>query len=238
MGRVPLSDIAFGPGDRSLLLPDPASPDTGVTRVWDLRERRTTAVLEDTSGKTVPHPDGDLAVTTGGEAYRLPSGTRLPATRFTGGGTALAFSPDGGYLAVGEGSGRVVLWDGRLKRRLGVLADPDTTTYQYVSALAFSPDGRTLAVAGDEGTLQLWDVASRRRVGSPLPTPGDTVQALSFGPDGGTLYAAGQHAPPQTYRIGSADAATTVCRRAGGGLTREEWSRHLPDVPYRRSCPG
>ncbi|MGC0405937.1 WD40 repeat protein/energy-coupling factor transporter ATP-binding protein EcfA2 [Streptomyces sp. SAI-126] len=237
MGRVPLSDIAFGPGDRSLLLPDPASPDTGVTRVWDLRERRTTAVLEDTSGKTVPHPDGDLAVTTGGEAYRLPSGTRLPATRFTGGGTALAFSPDGGYLAVGEGSGRVVLWDGRLKRRLGVLADPDTTTYQYVSALAFSPDGRTLAVAGDEGTLQLWDVASRRRVGSPLPTPGDTVQALSFGPDGGTLYAAGQHAPPQTYRIASADAATTVCRRAGGGLTREEWSRHLPDVPYRRSCP-
>ncbi|WP_020118053.1 WD40 repeat domain-containing protein [Streptomyces canus] len=206
--------------------------------MWDLGRRRTTAVLEDTSGNAVVHPDGDLVVTAGGEAYRLPSGTRLPATRFTGGGTALAFSPDGGYLAVGEGSGRVVLWDGRLKRRLGVLADPETTTYQYVSALAFAPDGRTLAVAGDEGTLQLWDVDSRRRVGAPLPAPGDTVQALTFGPDGSTLRAAGQHAPPQTYRIGSADAADTVCRRAGGGLTPEEWSRHLPDVPYRRTCPG
>ncbi|MGK3941613.1 hypothetical protein ABK046_24650 [Streptomyces caeruleatus] len=233
----PLPDIAFGPGDRTLLLAGPAAPETGTTRVWDLRRHRTTAVLEDTSGPSVVHPDGDLAVTTGGEAYRLPSGARLPATRFTGGGTAVAFSPDGAHLAVGEGSGRVVLWDGRLKRRLGVLADPDTTTYQYVSALAFAPDGRTLAVAGDEGTLQLWDVASRRRVGSPLPAPGDTVQALAFGPGGDTLRTAGQHTPPQTYRIGPADAAGTVCRRAGGGLTPEEWSRHLPDVPYRRTCP-
>ncbi|MDH6553331.1 hypothetical protein [Streptomyces sp. SAI-041] len=237
LGGGPLSDFVFGRGDRSLLLSDAASPGTGATRVWDLRQHRTTAVLADTSGRAVVHPDGDLAVTTGGEAYRLPSGTRLPATRFTGGGTAVAFSPDGRYLAVGEGSGRVVLWDGRLQRRLGVLADPETTTYQYVSALAFSPDGRTLAVAGDEGTLQLWDVDSRRRVGSPLPTPGDTVRALAFGPDGSTLRAAGQHAPPQTYRTGPTDAAGTVCHRAGGGLTPEEWSRHLPDVPYRRTCP-
>lgn len=184
------------------------------------------------------HPDGDLVVTTGGEAYRLPSGTRLPADRFPSGGTALAFSPDGAYLAVGDGSGRVVLWDGRLTRRLGVLADPETTTYQYVSALAFAPDGRTLAVAGDEGTLQLWDVASRRRIGAPLPTPGDTVSALAFGADGASLHAAGNHTPPRTYPIDADRAAATVCRRAGGGLTREEWSRHLPDIAYRRSCPA
>lgn len=238
IGTAPLSHLAFGPDDRSLLLTDPPSPDTGTVRVFDLKRRKTVRTLTDSSGTAVPHPDGDLAVTTGGEAYRLPSGTRLPSTRLPSGGTALAFSPDGAYLAVGEGSGRVVLWDGRLGRRLGVLADPETATYQYVSALAFAPDGRTLAVAGDEGTLQLWDVASRRRVGSPLPTPGDTVSALAFDRDGDTLRAMGDHTPPQNYPVGADGAAETVCRRAGGGLTPEEWSRHLPDVPYRRSCPG
>ncbi|MFE3849841.1 hypothetical protein ACFXPN_01710 [Streptomyces griseorubiginosus] len=238
IGRTPPAHLAFGPGDRSLLLTDLPSPDTGTVRIWDLERRRTTRTLTSTSGAVALHPDGDLVVTTGGEAYRLPSGTRLPADRFPSGGTALAFSPDGAYLAVGDGSGRVVLWDGRLTRRLGVLADPETTTYQYVSALAFAPDGRTLAVAGDEGTLQLWDVASRRRIGAPLPTPGDTVSALAFGADGASLHAAGNHTPPRTYPIDADRAAATVCRRAGGGLTREEWSRHLPDIAYRRSCPA
>ncbi|MFF7051235.1 hypothetical protein ACFY94_23075 [Streptomyces griseorubiginosus] len=238
LGRTPPAHLAFGPGDRSLLLTDLPSPTVGSVRILDLERRATTRTLTSTGGAVALHPDGDLVVTTGGEAYRLPSGTRLPAGRLPSGGSALAFSPDGTYLAVGDGSGRVELWDGRLHRRLGVLADPETTTYQYVSALAFAPDGRTLAVAGDEGTLQLWDVASRRRIGSPLPTPGDTVTALAFGADGDSLHAAGDHTPPRTYLVGPDRAAATVCRRAGGGLTREEWSRHLPDVTYRRSCPA
>lgn len=238
LGRTPPAHVAFGPGDRSLLLTDLPSPGIGTVRIWDLKRRKTTRTLTTSSGAVALRPDGDLAVTTGGEAYRLPSGTRLPAARLPSGGTALAFSPDGAYLAVGDGSGRVVLWDGRLGRRLGVLADPETTTYQYVSALAFAPDGRTLAAAGDEGTLQLWDVASRRRIGAPLPTPGDTVTALAFGEDGDSLHAAGAHTPPRTYLIGPDQSARTVCQRAGGGLTREEWSRHLPDVTYRRGCPA
>ncbi|NNN37309.1 WD40 repeat domain-containing protein, partial [Streptomyces sp. S3(2020)] len=236
LGPAPLAHIAFGPDDRSLLLTEEPVPDTAATRVWDLARRTTTATLSGTSGGTLPHPDGDLLVTTGGEAYRLPAGTRLPSTGLPGGGTAMAFSPDGAYFAVGDGSGRVELWDGRLKGRLGVLADPDTTTYQYVSAVAFSPDGRTLAVVGDEGTLHLWDVASRRRVGAPLPTPGDTVAALAFSPDGTLLYAAGDHTPVQTYEITPEAAADTVCRRVRDGLSPEEWHRQLPDVPYRETC--
>ncbi|MCX5366059.1 hypothetical protein OG864_46015 [Streptomyces sp. NBC_00124] len=236
LGPTPLAHIAFGPDDRSLLLTEEPTPDTAETRVWDIGRRTTTATLPGTSGGTLLHPDGDLVVTTGGEAYRLPTGTRLPSTGLPGGGTAMAFSPDGRYFAVGEGSGRVELWDGRLKGRLGVLADPDTTTYQYVSAVAFSPDGRTLAVVGDEGTLRLWDVASRRRIGSPLPTPGDTVGALAFSPDGTLLHAAGDHTPVQTYEITPEAAADTVCRRVRDGLSPEEWHRQLPDVPYRETC--
>ncbi|MEV8455492.1 WD40 repeat domain-containing protein [Streptomyces sp. NPDC052095] len=70
-----------------------------------------------------------------------------------------------------------------------------------MSGLAFSPDGSVLAVAGDEGMLELWDTASRQRLGSPLPTPGDTIRDLVFDQDGTTLRTAGDHTAPQTYNL-------------------------------------
>ncbi|MDX3524610.1 hypothetical protein [Streptomyces scabiei] len=227
--------LAFGPGDRSLILA--GVPGVGTyTRIWDLRRRTTTHKVPGVGGDTALHPDGDLAVTTQGDAYRLSSGARLPSTRTSGTTSALAFSPDGEYLAAGDDSGRVVLWDSHLTQRLGVLA-PDTPNGQYVSALAFSPDSGVLAVAGDEGALQLWDTASRQRIGSALPTPGDTVHALAFSPDGRRLYAAGDHTPLQSYDISPAGAARTICQRVTNGLPPSQWQRHLPAIPYRRTCP-
>lgn len=237
LGPGLVGNLAFGPSDRSLLLSGIPSPDTAPTRVWDLQSRTTTRTVPDTAGDAVLHPDGDLVVTTGGRTYRVPSGTRLPPTQAPGKASALAFSPDGQYLAAGDASGRVALWDGRLEQRLGVLAAPDTTTYQYVSALAFSTDGQILAVSSDEGTLQLWDTASRQRIGSPLLAPGDTVHALAFSPDGGKLYAAGEHTPLQIYDIAPDVASRTVCHKVTDGLPPNEWRRHLPDVPYRNNCP-
>uniref|UniRef100_UPI0031CECA96 WD40 repeat domain-containing protein n=1 Tax=Streptomyces hawaiiensis TaxID=67305 RepID=UPI0031CECA96 len=101
----------------------------------------------------------------------------------------------------------------------------------------FSPDSGVLAVAGDEGTLQLWNTASRQKIGSPLPTPGDTVHALAFSPDGRRLYAAGDHTPLQSYDISPAGAVRTICQRVTNGLSPGQWQRHLPAVPYRRACP-
>ncbi|OLF09673.1 hypothetical protein BLA60_17925 [Actinophytocola xinjiangensis] len=233
-----LTNIAFSPDDRSLLITGILDVDgTTSTRVWDLRRRTTTRTIADTAGDVVPHPNGQLIVTTQGRAYRFPSGSRLPAVRGTGKATALAFSPNGDYLAAGDASGRVALWDGQLTQHLGVLTAPDTTTYQYVSALAFSPDGQTLAVAADEGTLQLWDTTTHLRIGSSLPTPGDTVRALAFSPDGRTLHAAGDHTPLQTYDITPDKAAQTVCQRVTNHLTSNQWQRHLPGTPYQQLCP-
>nr|WSY52851.1 hypothetical protein OG999_23860 [Streptomyces sp. NBC_00886] len=108
---------------------------------------------------------------------------------------ALAFSPDGQYLAAGDQSGRVTLWDGRAAHRLAVLGGTFTDDRQdsgaAVSVMAFSPDSRTLAVGGGDGTLQLWDVPTGQRLGSTLTTANEPIFSVGFDADGRTLRTSG-----------------------------------------------
>ncbi|CAL9278644.1 WD40 repeat domain-containing protein [Streptomyces sp. SudanB52_2052] len=147
--------------------------------------------------------------------------------------TALAFSPDGKYLAAGEESGQVTVWDGDAEKPLGILpASPEREGKpRHVSALVFSPDGRTLAAAGHDGTLRLWDTDSSRPIGSALPTPGTALLDLAFSPDNKTLSGAGEHVLLQTYDITTGRAATLACDRAGAGLTQDEWRTPRPWHP-------
>jgi WD40 repeat protein len=69
------------------------------------------------------------------------------------GARALAFSPDGGLLALADRT--VDLWDGNGVRQLGKFGAPTAETL----AVAFSADGRQLATGGGDGCLRLWDVA-------------------------------------------------------------------------------
>lgn len=103
-----------------------------------------------------------------------------------------------------------------------------------MTALAFSPDGNTLAVAGKAGALRLWNTTSHQPLGEALPTSGDPVLSVAFTSDGTELRAAGQWTRPQTYTVSPGRAADAVCRRAGGGLPRADWSSYLPDVAYAR----
>jgi WD40 repeat protein len=155
---------------------------------------------------------------------------------------ALAFSADGSRLAAGDGTGRVALWDGQLRRKAGVLRNVFPArlgdTPEGVSALALSPDGRTLAVGGDAGTLQLWDVATQQPLGGPLPTPGDSIDSVAFSSDSNTVYEAGTHVPLQRYVIAPEAVVAKVCVRAGTGLTRAQWHARIPEVPYREVCGG
>ena len=102
---------------------------------------------------------------------------------------ALAFSPDGGELAVG-GYHEITLWnptDGKLLRRLKSVA-------QRTYSLAYSPDGQWLAAAsgtpGRLGEVKLFEV----RTGSvrhTLATTADSMLAVCFSSDGARLAAGG-----------------------------------------------
>lgn len=231
--------MALSPEGRSLFL-SRGEDEEGRTEVYDVRRGNRTKVLRGMGGDLAVRPDGRLLVAASGRMADLRDGRVRRVGLDADSLTAITFSPDGRLFAAGDASGRVTLWDGELRRRVGEFDGTFTSERQDaaepVGALAFSPDGRTLAVGGSEGTLRLWDATANQPLGAALPTPGDLQVALAFGPDSATLNAAGEHVPRQRYRVGPRQVAADVCARTGTGLSRRDWKAYIPDVPYRPTC--
>ncbi|WP_128433648.1 hypothetical protein [Streptomyces cyaneus] len=235
----PLSDLAVGPGGRTVL-----TVREGGAEVWDTARGRRSRTLHGMSETALAiRPDGRLLVSHG-DAYADPASGKVTGRALADGRevTALDFSPDGTRLAVGDDTGHVTLWDGDVRRRTGVLTGTADTVSrgepEPVTALAFSSDGHTLAVGGRAGTLRLWDTDGQRLLGSDLPTSGDEIGSLSFARDGGTVYVSGPDVLLQALSIDPDQAVRTICERAGGGLTRAQWHTYVPDAPYREVCPA
>jgi WD40 repeat protein len=232
-----VNGIAFHPDGTSLMAS--RIPEAERLEFWNLRSGNMTRDIRGIGGETLAlEPGGRILATDHGQFLDLQSGRITRRALTSGTTTALAFSPDGKYLAAGDESGQVTVWDSDANEHLGILpASPAADGKpRHVSALAFSPDGRTLAAAGYDGTLRLWDTDSSRPIGSALPTSGTALLDLAFSPDNKTLYAAGEHVPLQTYDITTGQAAALACDRAGAGLTSDEWRTHVRGVPYQRTC--
>jgi RNA polymerase sigma factor (sigma-70 family) len=109
--------------------------------------------------------------------------------------TALAFSADGQWLAVGGGDGFVRLWEVSTRRELHRLHGHEGGT----AVLAFSADGRRLLTCGD-GEALLWDLRPRQASGKT-----DALADL-LSEDGPTVYRA-------VWRLAADAAAPALLRR-------------------------
>jgi WD40 repeat protein len=77
------------------------------------------------------------------------------------GRTQAAYSPNGRLVAIGDGRGRIDLWDGCTGKLVRTVQQEGAAIY-YNAALAFAPDGKALAAAERSGTVRFWDVTSGR----------------------------------------------------------------------------
>ncbi len=105
-----------------------------------------------------------------------PAAGALPGFR------AVAFSPDGKWLATSGVDAHLRVWSpatGKEERRIAAGAVPP-------AHLAFSPDGKALAACNDAGTIRLFDVSSGREI-RPAGGPRDEVRAAVLTPDGRTV---------------------------------------------------
>jgi WD40 repeat protein/uncharacterized caspase-like protein len=120
--------------------------------------------------------------------------------------SALAFSPDGKTLAVGEyGNGGLILID-----FVGQKFKAKTQTIgQSIDWLAYAPDGR-LAVSAADGTIRLFSDALQELVPAvklPVGRGGANMPwGLAFSPDG-KILAVGSLTESNIYLLGSTDLA-------------------------------
>jgi len=111
--------------------------------------------------------------------WNLPDGAavRLGRGRISGSDRAVAFSPDGGSLAVATIIG-VWLYDLEDRGRLTLLP------VERAQAVAYTTDGTTLVLGSPQG-IELWDVATGTRTAA---LGGNAwIEAMALSPDGGTL---------------------------------------------------
>ncbi|MEU4512039.1 protein kinase [Nonomuraea wenchangensis] len=200
---------------------------------WEVRTGRRVRVYEGAGDLALAFSPDGATLAAGSTLLDLRSGRVTLLDLRTGGAasdapvpTALAYSPDGRTLAFGLDGGRVLLWDTRERERIGTIE----TGTSAVGALRFSPKGDLLAVEAARTTL--WDLRTLREVGQVA----SWTSGLAFSPDGKRLRGVALDGTVRESPVDPALAAREVCDRAGGPLSRAEWSRLIPESGYRDVC--
>jgi WD40 repeat protein len=107
--------------------------------------------------------------------------------------TAVAYSPNGRWLASAGYYSPVVIWDMTLRQIDTILEKSPATTL----SLAFSPDGANLAAADIDGTVRIWNTGSWS-LAKIVQAHSLGVRSLAFSPDGNLLATVGGD---QTVRL-------------------------------------
>ena len=156
---------------------DPVTVTSRLIETWDprtLRRLRKVRIPVRLGGYAAVDPRGRYAIGLahfGGTIVfvDLRTGRVTPAAgpEASGGGLAVAFSPDGSTAATAGADGRVTLWD----PATGAALDTFVGHAGAANGVAFSPDGRTLYASSLDGTVLAWALDQARRFGVRFDVP-------------------------------------------------------------------
>jgi len=176
-------------------------------RVWETAtgQERFTRDLEDNCYCMASSPDGrllalnpaDLRRSSNNKLVFLNAATgeqvfSLPTRRVV---TALAFTPDGRYVAAGF-NGAVQIWDVPGRQLVRTIEGFE----RVVTCLAFGPGEKLLAAGTGDGQVWVWSVETGRRV-QVLETGNRGVRSIAFSPDGKTIVTATNKAPVALWDV-------------------------------------
>jgi WD40 repeat protein len=149
------------------------------------------------------------------EAY-IRSAARMILISGDGGATDVAFSPAGGFLAVGTTGGNVRLWNLTNGAEQSLKGQPGP-----VRSVRFSLDGRQLAAAGGDKTVRVWDVGSGGNVRT-LVGHSDVVEDIDYAPGGKVLASGGRDGTIRLWDVASGQPVGLL--RAAGPVRRIAYS--------------
>jgi WD40 repeat protein len=124
---------------------------------------------------------------------------------------AVAWSPDGTWLAAGDAAGTVRLHRPGVE---GITAATLGSHEAEIWSLAVSPDGQRLASAGADGCIRIWNVTTGRRE-AELIGHTTAVYSVAFAPDGGTLASASRDRTARLWDTATWQERRMLCDHAG-----------------------
>jgi WD40 repeat protein len=200
-----VNTVAFSPDGTSVAA---GSSDDDVL-VWNLATRALTA--------TLPHPQPVTSLAWAGDGHLISGDAdglariwTLPSPVLLAGGAvnSVAFSPDGGMLAVGAAD--LELWNPVTRQRLaaGQVPVPGPAASRFVNAVAFARGGRLVATGYGDGLMQLWRPAvGLIPLGKPVRASAanragrDFVESVAFSPAGTTLATGGDDGTVRLWSV-------------------------------------
>ena len=191
--------------------------DDYACKLWDIPLKRRVATFEHIVNRSRSQikavdfsRDGQMLATAGVDVKLWNVRTREEITTFEHGRwvLAVAFSPDGQFLATGDEIGQVNVWDVQRRRIVTQLEGDSTSVY----TVKFSPDGKILAGTGYDGEIHLWNVENWERFG--VLTIGATAFTISFSPDSSTLASTG-YGSVSLWGVDSGEKIATLAEHTG-----------------------
>ena len=121
----------------------------------------------------------------------------LPYLALSGSSYAICYSPQGQWLAVGEGD-KIVLYDTTTHQKVRAFTGHANT----VTSVTFNPAGNVLASASQDETIRLWDAGSGQRLNT-LKGHANRVTSVTFNPAGNVVASASED---KTVRLWDTDS--------------------------------